>query len=83
MGTHTYRQTVKYEVARDLLNGRIATLTDQITEEESKARPDAQRIEQLEELMASVGGSISELDVTDEAGLDAVIAANQREPVSH
>ena len=83
MGTHTYRQTVKYEVARDLLNGRIATLTDQITEEESKAKPDAQRIEQLEELMASVGGSISELDVTDEAGLDAVIAANQREPVSH
>ena len=83
MGTHTYRQTVKYEVARDLLNGRIATLTEQITEEESKVRPNAQRIEQLEELMASVGGSISELDVTDEAGLDAVIAANQRESVSH
>lgn len=78
MGTHTYRQTVKYEVARDLLNGRIATITEQLTEEESKTRPDVQRIEQLEELMASVGGSISELDVTDEAGLDAVVAANQR-----
>lgn len=78
MGTHTYEQTIKYEIARDLLNGRIATLTEQITEEEAKARPDAQRIEQLEELMASVGVSISELDVTDEAGLDAVIAAHSK-----
>ncbi|MGV7193583.1 hypothetical protein [Xanthomonas axonopodis] len=83
MGTHTYRQTVKYEVARDLLNGRIAVITDQIAAEEAKTRPDAKLIDQLEEMMATVGGSISELDVTDEAGLDAVIAANQREPVSH
>ena len=59
MGTHTYEQTIKYEIARDLLNGRIATLTEQITEEETKARPDAQRIEQLEELMASVGGLLA------------------------
>lgn len=78
MGTHTYEQTIKYEIARDLLNGRIATITEQITEEESKARPDARRIEELEDLMTSIGASISELDVTNEAGLDAVIAACQK-----
>lgn len=77
MGTHTYEQTIKYEVARDLLNGRIAAITDQIAAEEAKSPPDAALVDQLEELMAAVGGSISELDVTDEAGLDAVIAANQ------
>ena len=76
MGTHTYRQTVKYEVARDLLNGRIATISEQIAEEEAKVAPDAQLIEQLEELMATIGASISELDVTDEASLDAMIAAH-------
>ena len=77
MGTYTYRQTVKYEVARDLLNGHIATITDQIAAEEAKPIPDVALIDQLEELMATVGGSISELDVTDEAGLDAFIEANR------
>lgn len=75
MGNYTYEMVVKYEVARDLLNGRIATISEQIAEEEARAVPDAQLIEQLEELMTAIGASISELDVTDEASLDAVIAA--------
>jgi hypothetical protein len=77
MATHTYRQTLKYEVARDLINRRIATITDQIEDEEAKSNPDAALIDQLEELMATVGASISDLDVTDEAGLDAFIKTNQ------
>lgn len=78
MGTHTFRQTLKYEVARDLLNGRIADISEQIAIEEAKPAPAPGVIEQLEDSMADVGGSISRLDVTDEAGLDAVIAANWR-----
>lgn len=78
MGNYTYEMVVKYEVARDLLNGRIATISEQIAEEEAKAAPDAQLIEQLEELMTTIGASISELDVTDEAGLDALIAAHRK-----
>jgi hypothetical protein len=75
VGTHTYEQTIKYEIARDLLNGRIAVITNQIANEEAKASPDAKLIDELEEMMAVVGGSISDLDVTDEAGLDAVISS--------
>lgn len=78
MATHTYAQTLKYEVARELLNGRIATISAQISREEAKPDPDQKAIEQLEDLMLDVGASISDLDVTDEAGLDAVIAANRR-----
>lgn len=79
MGTHTYTQTLKYEVARDLLNSRIAALSAQIKREEDKPQPDQREIERMEELMLEVGSSISHLDVTDEAALDAVIAANTRE----
>ncbi len=82
MGTHTYRQTLKYEVARDLLNDRIAGIADQIAAEEMKAKPDTVVIEQLGQRMFAISGSRSQLDVTDEAGLDAVIAANQREHVN-
>lgn len=78
MATHAYRQTLKYEVARELLNARIADLTDQITTEEAKPRPDARVIEQLETAMADIGTSISQLDVTNEPGLDAVIEADRR-----
>ncbi|HLM53986.1 MAG TPA: hypothetical protein VK325_10455 [Pseudoxanthomonas sp.] len=74
---HTYRQTLKYEVARDLINRRIAIITDQLEDEEAKPNPDAALIDQLEELMAEVGASTSDLDVTDEAGLDASIEANR------
>jgi len=77
MATHTYTQTLKYEVARDLLNSRIAALSAQIKREEGKPHPDRRAIEQMEELMLEVGSSISHLDVTDEAGLDAVIATNR------
>ncbi|WP_250062591.1 hypothetical protein [Stenotrophomonas mori] len=38
MGTHTYEQSVKYEIARDLLNDRIATITEQI--KKKNRRPD-------------------------------------------
>ncbi|WP_245978900.1 hypothetical protein [Solilutibacter pythonis] len=78
MGNYTYEMVVKYEVARDLLNGRITTISEQIAEEEARAVPDTQLIEQLEELMTAIGASISELDVTDEARLDAVIAAHSK-----
>lgn len=83
MGTHTYEQTVKYEVARDLLNGRIADLSERIGGEEHKSVPDHALIDRLEAQMAGIADELAALDVTNEAALDAVIAANKREPVSH
>lgn len=81
MGTHTYAQTVKYEVARDLINRRVALIGDQIAAEAAKAEPDTGQIARLEELMAKTGASVRKLDVTDEAGLDAVIAACRADPL--
>jgi|GEM_PF-3170182 len=78
--TFTYEQTVKYEVARDLLNTRRAELSEQIELEEAKALPDASVIAQLESRLLDIAAEIRDLDVTDEAGLDASIAKNRREP---
>lgn len=78
MGAHTYESTVKYDVARDLLNGRRAALSEQIALEEARPAADALRTEQLPQSMGAVAIEINRLDVTDDAMLDAVIAANQR-----
>lgn len=82
MEAHTYRQTLKYEIARDLLNSRIAALSAQIKREENKSQPDRNAIDQMEERMLEVGTSISRLDVTDEAALDAVITSLGGDPTS-
>lgn len=83
MGAINYQQTVKYEVASDLLNGRIAELSEQIGQEEGRATPDPAVIERLEAKMDSITDELGKLDVTNEAALDAVIAANSREAARH
>lgn len=78
MGTHTYEQTVKYEVARDLLNDRLAGLLDQRRKEEASASPDMAVIDRLELELDGVHDAISQLRVTDDAQMDAIIAASTR-----
>lgn len=80
MGTHTYEQTLKYEIARELLNWKIADLSAQIGVEERKGAPDAALIDCLEAKMLDVAREIDQLNVTDEDALDAAIDRNRRDP---
>jgi len=77
-GTYTYRHTLKYEIARDLLNGRIASLSRQIAQERRKDTPDDTAIKKLKGQMLAIGDEISRLDVTNEVELDCVISSNRR-----
>lgn len=78
MGTHTYQQTIKYELARDLLNGRRAIVSAAIGEAKSQASPDTAAIARLRADSLAISAEIRALDVTDEAALDAVIMALSR-----
>jgi len=75
---YTYRHTLKYEIARDLLNGRIARLSGQIAQERRKDAPDDTAIKKLKGQMLAIGDEISRLDVTNEVELDCVISSNRR-----
>ena len=83
MGTHTYRQTVKLEVARDLLHGLIADITARLEALAQEGAPDAALVEQLESEMTAIGVEADHLDVRDEARLDAIIAKHRKEAVTH
>ena len=80
MSAINYQKILKYEVARELLNGRIAVLSELIATEERKSSPDMRVVEEMEEAILVIGGEIHALDVTNEAALDASIAANSRPP---
>lgn len=71
----TYHQTLKFEIVTELLNCRLATLSEQLGTEESKDVPDAAVIKRLEALMDKNTDQRNALTVTDEAGLDAAIEA--------
>lgn len=73
-----YDQTIKYEVARDLLNTRRASLSAKLGTEDAKDSPDPKVIEELKLQMNAVADDIEDLDVTDDAGLDRSIAMNRR-----
>lgn len=77
MGAFGYEQTVKYEVARDLLNGRRAALSAELDHARGDAAGDGAAVDRIQAAMRSVAESIRRLDVADEAALDAVIAANR------
>lgn len=76
----TYRHTLKFEVAAELLNGRLSVLCEQLDIEESKEAPDMASIRELETLIDENSDQRMLLDVTNEAGLDAVISALANSP---
>ncbi len=80
MSAISYQKTLKYEVARELLNGRIAEVSELIAAEERKSSPDMSVVEKMELAVLVIAAEIHALDVTNEAALDASIAANSRPP---
>ncbi|WP_372013339.1 hypothetical protein [Pseudoxanthomonas sp. 10H] len=80
MTTINYQKTLKFEIARELINGRIAELSELIGIEEKKPLPNMTLIGQLEDQMLLIAEERGELDVTNEAALDASIAKNGRPP---
>ncbi|WNH54839.1 hypothetical protein [Stenotrophomonas oahuensis] len=77
MSVFGYEQTVKFEVARDLLNSRRAHIAADLGRERTKVKPDPSAIGRLQADMRAIAHSIRHLDVRDEAALDSVIAANR------
>lgn len=80
MSAITYQKILKYEVARELLNGRIAEISELIDAEERNSSPDMTAVERMEEAIFAIAREIRALDVTNEAALDASIAVNSRPP---
>ena len=80
MSAITYQKILKYEIARELLNGRIAEISELIDAEERKSSPDMSAVERMEEAILVIAREIYALDVTNEAALDASIAFNSRPP---
>lgn len=70
----SYEQGMKFEVARGLINTRIARISARIGAEEAKPQPDMSVVEALEREMLDLGFELDRLDVTDEAAIDATIA---------
>ncbi|MET0327878.1 MAG: hypothetical protein ABW163_03805 [Luteimonas sp.] len=77
MGTHTYEQTLNLEVARDILNGRIAVLSEQLEIEARRANPDHAAMAAMEDEMLGIGLRIDSLDVRDDASVNMVIEENR------
>lgn len=73
-----YEQTLKYEVARDLLNSKRAEVSEKIGIESAKKHPDPDVLQQLDREMDDIADQIEDLDVTDEAALDRSISINRR-----
>ena len=71
---------MKFEAAADLLNGRLADLCEQLDIEEPKEAPDMASIMRLEALIDENSDQRMLLNVTDEAGLDAMVAALANSP---
>jgi hypothetical protein len=72
-----YEQTVKFEVARDLLNSRRAHIAADLGRVRSSANPDPSALGRLQADMRAIARSIRHLDVRDETALDSVIASNK------
>lgn len=77
MASHSYEQTLRLELARDILNGRIAALSERLEREVNHASPDHAAIAAMEDEMLSLGLRIDALDVRDNARVDAVIEENR------
>lgn len=77
MGTHTFEQTIRLEVARDILNGRIAAVSARLADEERRSSPDQAAIDAMEDEMLDLGVRIDALDVRDDAAVGAVIEENR------
>lgn len=68
-----FERSIKYEVARELINTRLASLSARIGAEEEKSEPDMHVVEELEEQMLELGVEMDWLDSTDEAAIDECI----------
>jgi hypothetical protein len=77
MGTHTYGQILNLEVARDILNGRIAALSERLELEARCANPDHAAMAAMEDEMLGIGLRIDSLDVRDDASVNMVIEENR------
>lgn len=78
--TYTYEQVLAYEVARELINSHIADCSAAIGDEEDKAVPDQERIEQMREQMTALVIERRQMNMTDDADMRAVVAKYRRIP---
>lgn len=77
---YTYEQALTYEVARDLLNTYIADCSAELGIERAKPNPDPKRIEKLQAMQREIFLERSEMDMTDDAAMQAVVAKYRRTP---
>ena len=75
MSEFGYEQTVKYEVARDLVNSRRARVAAELGVERARSTQEASTIGRLQADMRALARTMRHLDVRNEKALDEVIAA--------
>jgi len=68
-----YMQTVKYEVARELLGSRRAALTTQLGRLRAAGQSDGIETTQVRANLRAIAAAIRQLDIYKEATLDAAI----------
>lgn len=73
MAEFGYLQTIKYEVARELLGCRRATLSSQLGRLRSVGASDSVEFAQVRADMRAIATAIRQLDIYQESTLDAVI----------
>lgn len=73
-----YMQTVKYEIARELLGSRRAALTAQLSRLRAAGMSDSVETTQVRADLRAVATSIRQLDIYNESSLDAAIDRYRR-----
>lgn len=72
----SYKQVLLYELARDLIHGKIAQLSCEIGEEERQPLPNFDRILDLEEQSLVLSREMDEVEPSNEVGVLALIHRN-------
>jgi hypothetical protein len=75
---YTEEQLLAYEVARDLLNTYVADCSAELGIEEAKPKPDMKRIEKIDAMRLAILNEREDLNITDDAAMEAVIAKYRR-----
>ncbi|WP_049411973.1 hypothetical protein [Stenotrophomonas maltophilia] len=73
MGQFGYMQTIKYEVARELLGSRRATLAAQLGRVRAGGDTDGVEAAQIRADLRAIAAAIRQLDIHQESTLDAAI----------
>ncbi|HGM6730986.1 TPA: hypothetical protein ACKQBZ_004530 [Stenotrophomonas maltophilia] len=68
-----YMQTVKYEVARELLGSRRTALTSQLGRLRAAGQSDSTETTHVRANLRAIAAAIRQLDIYNEATLDAAI----------